>query len=56
MGIPVAIAGAKTKPSFEMFTKLGGEILRTAQAVRPTFSYPIVLIKNDFGKLMEIVE
>ncbi len=39
-----------------MFTKLGGEMLRVAEAVRPTFTYQINIMKNNFRKLMEIVE
>ncbi len=39
-----------------IFTKLGGHILRVVQAVRPTFTYEINNMINEFIKLMEIVE
>jgi hypothetical protein len=55
-GYQYAIVGSIVKPSLVMFTKLGAEILRSVEAIRPTFTYQINILKNDFRKLMEIVE
>jgi hypothetical protein len=55
-GYQYAIVGSIVKPSLVMFTKLGAEILRSVEAIRPIFTYQINILKNDFRKLMEIVE
>lgn len=55
-GYRYVIAGSVVEPSFRLLTKLGGEVLKHIEAVMPTFTCQINIIKNDFKKLIEICE
>jgi hypothetical protein len=48
--------GTGVKPSFMMFSQLGGEILRQREVIKPTYSFQINIIKIDFSKVIEIFE
>lgn len=45
-GYQHCIIGSIVEASFVMFKKLGGEVLRNVEAVRPTFTYQINIIKT----------
>jgi hypothetical protein len=47
-GYEYALIGSIVEASLVMFGKLGGEVLKNALAVRPTFTYNINVMKVGF--------